>query len=373
MKLAASRLPSSPPDLRTRASWVDTAGNDGRDWEIPRGVSTTYLTHGLYRYVGKLPPPLTALLVDRYSSEGDVILDPMCGGGTTAIEAVSSNRDCISFDINPVSLTVTEAMSTVPDRSLMEFATKVLARAKPAQTPAELAKYFSSDSYGLLSEGVQSATSAWERALILSIARGVSFANTKKINTVFDPAKAPKDASSALLAAAAKFDIAFESFSRTEPRSSVVGEAAGEALPLAESSVDLVLLHPPYLTNTAFSEVTHLQLLLLGYSPTAIRAKELANRGSYFQHPNGLKRYLLGWFRTMQEASRVVRPGGHIAIVNGDGRIDGVRIPVGAITKEFGADLGLHLVSTARHVLNNHTGLTLTRRMHHQHVVVFQR
>jgi len=40
----------------------------------------------------------------RYSKEGDILLDTMIGGGTTAIEAKILNRNIICSDINEKAL-----------------------------------------------------------------------------------------------------------------------------------------------------------------------------------------------------------------------------------------------------------------------------
>jgi hypothetical protein len=158
----------------------------------------------------------------------------------------------------------------------------------------------------------------------------------------------------------------------TAPSPSLVADAAATAVPLDTASVDFVLLHPPYLTNTAFSESMHLQLLLMGTDPKRVRKSELAYRGSYFHVPNGLHKYLLGWAKILAEAARLLNPGGHIGVVVGDGRIDRVRIPIGAITAEYATDLGLTIVERAMHLLNNQTGWTLSRRMTGQHLLVLR-
>lgn len=362
------------PALDVRASFVQVTDGDPVRLEIPHAAPTSYLTHGLFRYVGKLPPPLMAWLLANYSSPGDVVLDPMCGGGTTAIEAVSSGRPSLGFDVNPVSRLIAEAVSTaLPDPSLVDFARSAINESAATTPPTQLANYYSAETYGVLSEGLRRANTAVEKVLILSIARSASFANTKKINTVVDPTKKPKRVDDLLYAAATKWENALGQLAATSPATSTISEATADNVPLPDESVDFVLLHPPYLTNTAFSEVTQLQLLLTGNDPVKLRSKELAYRGSYFHVTNGLRKYLVGWSKTIEQAARVLRPGGHIAVINGDGRIEGVRIPVGAITEEFAADLGLKRRLRAFHVLNNHTGMTLSRRMSGQHVLVFEK
>ena len=45
------------------------------------------------------PVELPHRLIKLYSYEGDVVLDPFCGSGTTAIAAVKNNRNYICYDI----------------------------------------------------------------------------------------------------------------------------------------------------------------------------------------------------------------------------------------------------------------------------------
>lgn len=47
-------------------------------------------------------------LLLRYSKEGDIVLDPMVGGGTTLIECRLTGRKGIGIDINPAALRITE-------------------------------------------------------------------------------------------------------------------------------------------------------------------------------------------------------------------------------------------------------------------------
>lgn len=46
------------------------------------------------------PVELPHRLINLYSYEGDVVLDPFCGSGTTCIAAIQNNRNYIGYDIN---------------------------------------------------------------------------------------------------------------------------------------------------------------------------------------------------------------------------------------------------------------------------------
>ena len=70
-------------------------------WAFPRRGN--WATHKS-DWRGNWSPEVVRNLILRYSGEGDVLLDPMIGGGTTAIEAKILNRNIICSDINDEAL-----------------------------------------------------------------------------------------------------------------------------------------------------------------------------------------------------------------------------------------------------------------------------
>ena len=63
-----------------------------------RGNWATHYLNAAYR--GNFAPQIPRNMILRYSKEGDAILDPMCGSGTTLIECKLLNRKGIGADIN---------------------------------------------------------------------------------------------------------------------------------------------------------------------------------------------------------------------------------------------------------------------------------
>ncbi len=70
-------------------------------WAFPRRGN--WATH-TSDWRGNWAPEVARNLILRYSQEGDALLDPMIGGGTTAIEAKLLNRNIIYSDVNPKAL-----------------------------------------------------------------------------------------------------------------------------------------------------------------------------------------------------------------------------------------------------------------------------
>lgn len=74
-------------------------------WSFP--VRGSWATHN-NKYRGNFAPQLARNVLEMYSSPGDVILDPMAGGGTTLIEAKLLGRGFIGCDINPGAVKICE-------------------------------------------------------------------------------------------------------------------------------------------------------------------------------------------------------------------------------------------------------------------------
>ena len=103
----------------------------GTLWRFPkRGAWAVH--DGDYR--GNWPPQLVRNLILRYTSEGDLVVDPTVGGGTTAIESALLRRACVASDISPhaISLTrrkIAELKSLVNKQSGRRFVVPTVRRA----------------------------------------------------------------------------------------------------------------------------------------------------------------------------------------------------------------------------------------------------
>lgn len=74
-------------------------------WSFPERGS--WSTHNP-KFRGNFAPQIARNIILRYSREGDTVLDPMVGGGTTLIEAKLLNRQGIGLDINPEAVELTK-------------------------------------------------------------------------------------------------------------------------------------------------------------------------------------------------------------------------------------------------------------------------
>ena len=80
--------------LRDGALHTGTVGRISRD-----GRSI----HAAYRYPARFSPVFARAAIELFSSEGDLVIDPFCGGGTTSIEATLCGRHAFSSDLSPLA------------------------------------------------------------------------------------------------------------------------------------------------------------------------------------------------------------------------------------------------------------------------------
>ncbi len=78
--------------------------------------------HGIHSYTAKLIPFIPRYLVQKYSCQNDIVLDPFCGSGTTLLEARLKSRNAVGIDINPLAVLISESKTKSPDLDELSLA-----------------------------------------------------------------------------------------------------------------------------------------------------------------------------------------------------------------------------------------------------------
>lgn len=84
-------------ELQTTTLWEYPSQHYGKDMQ------------GDKEYIGATPSYVIWNLLQRYTKEGDKVLDPMCGSGTTLDVCKDTKREGIGFDIAPFRPDIKEA------------------------------------------------------------------------------------------------------------------------------------------------------------------------------------------------------------------------------------------------------------------------
>ncbi|MBM0224896.1 TRM11 family methyltransferase [Micromonospora sp. ATA51] len=82
------RAPNGPQDLSVWTTAQQTGPVQRRGRYVPESV----------KHPARMLPAIAAHAVNAYTNPGDLVLDPMCGIGTTLVEAIHAGRDAIGVE-----------------------------------------------------------------------------------------------------------------------------------------------------------------------------------------------------------------------------------------------------------------------------------
>lgn len=100
--------------------------------------TVNWLNHRSFRYPAKFHPPVARALVERFTSPGDLVLDPFVGSGTLLVESMVLGRHSLGYDIDPLAVFVTKAKTQLYDPGLIEKHANKLAEALTRHRQREL-------------------------------------------------------------------------------------------------------------------------------------------------------------------------------------------------------------------------------------------
>jgi len=94
---------------------------------------SSYASHTIHPFPAKFPPQMPRTFIDGLTEQGDLVLDPMMGSGTTILEAFLSGRQAMGFDIDPLAVLVSNVKTQSLDTGkVIQAGNHVLYQAKQA-------------------------------------------------------------------------------------------------------------------------------------------------------------------------------------------------------------------------------------------------
>ena len=305
-----------------------------------------YATHGIFRFFGKFPPPIAGRLIAKYTGAGDLVLDPMVGSGTTAVEAALAGRRAEVSDVSPLSVLLTRVKTSRVDR---HEAHEALARVRLRYRTGEAVTVptltgLRNPEHWFLPETLQSLArikaaidleaSGAERDLLtiafLWTVRRASRATTQQGRLFLDVTTALPEAWEEFEARAETATKAASSIPaswgasvsvRLEPAQGAESEApSGEQVPLC-------VLHPPYFNNYKYSGVNSLELSWLGVDHNQIRKGEVREFFKVGGADNAPK-YVADMAKVFAKVASRLAPGGRLGLMVGDSVFRGEYLPV---------------------------------------------
>jgi DNA modification methylase len=290
-----------------------------------------YLTHWIYPYKGKFHPQMIRALLNIIGlDQGDIVLDPFIGSGTTALEAQILGINCIGIDISPLcvlqSKVKTESIYVLP--RIKEWKKEITKRIKPFLSNFD--EKTIDDVINSISD--ERVRNFYRMAKLVAISdnarRGREFGNSflknleLMISSVSDYVEIVKKLNLKL----GKIEIK-------------IGDS--RALPLENESIDGIVTSPPYSIALDYVSNDAHALKELGYNLSEIREKFIGVRGK------GEKRidlYNEDMKKSLEEMFRVLKPKKYAVIIIGNATYLGQEIKTVEFTIDYAEKIGFKLV-----------------------------
>ena len=339
--MAQSQLDSLTKNLEV---WTSSASNH----------ALRYHTHGIIRYFGKFPPPIARHLIKSYTHEGDLVIDPMCGSGTTALESALLHRRVECMDVSPLSVLVSKVKTThIKEAEFLLWAQKVEEivlkdKSRSSQTLIGLRNpehWFlpeTTKSLTKIKKAIESLNAPEEikaalMVTFVSIVRRVSRATSQQGRLFLDVETAEKDALPFFMkkakANAKSLDALPTDSDISIHQASLLDDQASQ-----DAKGDLLICHPPYFNNYKYSGVYSLELSWLNYDHASIRKQEV-REAFKIGNPDKLGAYLDDMEVALKHCHAMIKKNGVMALMIGDTILREKYLPVTKLLLDRISDL----------------------------------
>lgn len=322
---------SERPRIKRTLNHIESL--DNIKWDF-KDSQTQYLTHKYHSYPARFIPQIPRAFIQLFTKEGDTILDPFCGCGTTLVEGTLLKRHSIGNDFNPLATLLSRVKTTsLSDKQLIKIESLIkLIEARilknnlkesdlPELPSRNISKLFSKEMLKELQviknivKTVESddkdlynylliALSATIRAIIES-ENGDNILGIfeRKLNLMNNLMKEYRENTY-------KTDVKL-----------INGDA--RKLDIVSDSVDLVVTSPPYVNALDYYRVHMYNMLWLGMDYNEFKINEIGGHSHFLANRfRLLAEYLGDMLRAMIEMNRVLKEGKYCAIVVGNSSID---------------------------------------------------
>ncbi len=354
---------------------------------------TAYITHGYYTYPAKFIPQLASRLIGEYSQEGDIVVDPFMGSGTTVVEAIVNGRIGIGTDINEIANLLSKVKTTpIENLVLGEEFEKIKSDLK-IRTGEKFVEYRENAlkkiaqneriDYWFRPEQKEKLAIILDRILEIAdsnvrnfflvafaqILKSASIWLQKSVKPTRDFGKKIYDPIELFVTQSRKMikrHYEFDNILKPEIRKNIdlfrtVQCSDSRHLPCNDEAANLVVTSPPYVTSYEYADLHQLPLLWLGFMKDLPEFRQKFIGSSYKRREKidlkskiadeiigqlkNKKRdevcnYYADMLETFQEMKRVLKQGGKACIVIGDTEFQGVDIKNAEVFQEQFENIG---------------------------------
>ena len=299
---------------------------------------------------GQFSPELIEALLTQFVREGELVLDPFAGVGTSLFECTRKNISCAGAEINPAAVALAETVMFVKRSARERAASFKSARAAiDQQLPSDLPLFSPDRAETDVSEVLAHLVSQHRRGTYLSNIL------TNTLIRVMQPSK--RSGYHAVMHAIQQH----ESVVMTLPVSSspcYVYNADARNLPVPDNSFDFVVTSPPYINVFNYHQNNRPAMELLNWNLLRVAKSEVGSNRKHRQNRFlTVVQYCMDMHAALWEMKRVVRPNGRIIIIIGrESNVCGVSFENGALLTAVAEAAGYDLAMRQERKFQNRFG-----------------
>jgi len=247
----------------------------------------SYATHGYHHYHAKFIPQLAKKIICKYSREGDIILDPFGGCGTTLVEAKLNGRNSIGIDISQIAVLISKAKTRfIDEKKLQKKNVELLSKIKSSKDnrnyyknahprlqywffPSQFNKLKVIDKF--IKQEKDFTVRLFYQCCLSHILKQCSRWYSKSVKPMRDYTKkkiCPFKAFEKHLIYMTKKNNEFKTYLESKNNKNMwchIKRGDARNLDLPNKSVDLIITSPPYVTSYEYADLHQLSLLWFNF------------------------------------------------------------------------------------------------------------
>ena len=329
--------------IKRRSAYFKMIDNDFTDYyQIIQKNQTRsinqYLTHWIYPYKGKFHPQMIRALLNIIGlKEGDTILDPFSGSGTTALESQLLGINFIGIDISPLCVVQgrvkTESIYVIDE--IEKLKDTIISSVANGSVNTDESYYKLLDTL-ITNDKVKNF---YILARLLAVSdksrRNRDFVNSflKNVNLMLMAVKDYVEIKEKLNLKLGNIKIE-------------IGDARN--IKLQDNSVDGIITSPPYSIALDYVQNDIHSLIDLGYDVLKVRNSVIGVRGN---GKNRIELYNEDMKKSYKEMYRVLKPNRYAVIVIGNAVYQGQEIKTVEFTVDYMQSLGCKLVHNINKII----------------------
>jgi len=297
--------------------------------------TNAYAFHNLYPYKGKFYPRVVRTLINAFKlKEGNLILDPFNGSGTTTHEASIMGIESVGIDITPMGVILSELKNELPFISPKELELNI-------RDLIEILNLIENKKWEHPNKTIEKLMLVIYFDTVDAFARTSRYNKKGKEGLFIEKFKYIKECYNKLIEVKEKYNLKFKKAKIIE----------GDVLDLKKyenfkEKFDAIITSPPYYFSIDYVGKDKIAYDYLGIDMKKIESKYLGMKNeiplqkNYGNLPSKVIRYYEDLKISIENMYWSLKPGGKLAIIIGDSTVSGRKIPTTMMTKIFCEEIG---------------------------------